>query len=49
MREAALLQTFPKSYDFRGGYDQIERQIGNALPVKMAEGIGRIIRRLLGE
>lgn len=44
--EAALLQTFPPTYIFEGGYDQIERQIGNALPVRLAEGLGRIIDKL---
>lgn len=37
LREAALLQTFPASYQFSGGYDSIERQIGNAIPVKLAQ------------
>lgn len=36
-REAARLQTFPDSYIFRGTYDQISTQIGNAVPVKFAE------------
>lgn len=37
LREAALLQTFPADYRFFGGYDSIERQIGNAIPVKLAQ------------
>jgi DNA (cytosine-5)-methyltransferase 1 len=45
LREAAMLQGFPTSYQFIGGYDSIERQIGNALPVRMAEGLGWIVRR----
>ena len=34
LREAAILQTFPKDYYFspRGGKQQIALQIGNALP-----------------
>ena len=36
-REAARLQTFPDSYVFKGSYDQISTQIGNAVPVKFAE------------
>jgi len=47
LREAAILQTFPANYAFRGSYGAIEAQIGNALPVRMAEGIGRIIAMLL--
>jgi DNA (cytosine-5)-methyltransferase 1 len=37
LREAALIQTFPEDYQFAGGYDAIERQIGNAIPVRLAE------------
>lgn len=35
--EAARLQTFPDGYKFVGGYDQISMQIGNAVPVRLAE------------
>ena len=47
LREAALIQTFPKDYAFFGNYGQIEAQIGNAFPPRMAEGIGLALRRLL--
>ena len=40
LREAALLQTFPRTYQFAGKYGSVERQIGNAFPVKFAAGIG---------
>lgn len=40
LREAALLQSFPAAYAFTGTYGQIERQIGNAIPVRLAEAIG---------
>lgn len=36
-REAARLQTFPDSYAFYGSYEQISSQIGNAVPVLLAE------------
>ncbi len=36
-REAARLQTFPDSYRFCGNYEQISAQIGNAVPVRLAE------------
>lgn len=49
LREAAVLQTFPIGYQFVGGYDQIERQIGNALPPRLAEGLGSIVARLLDD
>jgi DNA (cytosine-5)-methyltransferase 1 len=35
LREAALLQTFPRDYVFHGAYRQITTQIGNAVPVAM--------------
>jgi DNA (cytosine-5)-methyltransferase 1 len=41
LREAARLQTFPDSYQFYGGYEQISAQIGNAVPVKLAEAFAR--------
>lgn len=47
LREAALLQTFPRDYKFCGSYGEIEAQIGNALPVRMAEGLGHIVSDLL--
>ncbi len=43
LREAASLQTFPSSYRWSGGYDSVERQIGNAVPVWMAEALGRVV------
>ena len=36
-REAARLQTFTDSYRFYGSYEQISSQIGNAVPVMLAE------------
>lgn len=47
LREAATLQSFPVTYQFCGTYEERERQIGNAVPVKMVEGIGRIIMQYL--
>lgn len=43
LREAAAIQTFPPTYAFAGGYGSIERQIGNAVPVKMATEIARLV------
>jgi DNA (cytosine-5)-methyltransferase 1 len=39
LREAATIQTFPLTYRFVGGPGQVERQIGNAVPVRMARGL----------
>jgi DNA (cytosine-5)-methyltransferase 1 len=47
LREAALLQTFPVSYKFEGTYGDIERQIGNAVPPKLAEALGLVVQSLL--
>ena len=47
LREAALLQTFPAKYRFVGGHDSVERQIGNAVPVRLAYALGLAVRRLL--
>lgn len=46
--EAALLQTFPRSYKFKGsGLESVAAQIGNALPRRFARVAGRaIIKRL---
>jgi len=40
-REAARLQTFSDQYQFFGNYDQISVQIGNAVPVLLAEAFAR--------
>lgn len=36
-RECAILQTFPIDYEFTGGLNKMYTQIGNAVPVKLAE------------
>ncbi|WP_448131211.1 DNA cytosine methyltransferase [Stutzerimonas chloritidismutans] len=41
VREAACLQTFPREYKFVGSISSRARQIGNAVPPKMAEVFGR--------
>lgn len=47
LREAATLQTFPTDYAFRGTYGQVERQIGNAVPPRLAEALGRSLHCIL--
>ena len=44
-RAAARLQTFPDEYRFGGPWSEIMRQLGNAVPVRMAERIASLIRR----
>jgi superfamily II DNA/RNA helicase len=43
-REAARLRTFPDDYFFRGSLNDWYQQIGNAVPVKLAEIIAKEIR-----
>lgn len=48
LREAALLQTFPETYAFtppgqKLSFSEVGRWIGNAVPVSLAEAIGRQI------
>ncbi len=46
-REAARIQTFPDDYVFKGSQNNWYAQIGNAVPVKLAEVIGKhIIKHL---
>ena len=45
LREAAALQSFSDEYVFYGTFVSIGRQIGNAVPVKMAEAMGKYIVR----
>ena len=40
LREAAALQSFPDDYVFYGSLQEIGKQIGNAVPVLLAEQIG---------
>ncbi len=40
-RECAMLQTFPMNYQFVGSLNTVYRQIGNAVPVKLAEQIAK--------
>ena len=46
LREAALIQSFPRDYAFFGKYGQTEAQIGNAFPPRMAEGISLAVRAI---
>ncbi len=46
LREAAALQSFPDGYVFFGSRNHIARQIGNAVPVRLARAIGKHIALL---
>ncbi|MDH2909755.1 MAG: DNA cytosine methyltransferase [Candidatus Eremiobacteraeota bacterium] len=47
LREAARLQTFPDEFEFSGSHVQIAKQIGNAVPVRLAYRIALHIRTML--
>ncbi|MCK9749752.1 DNA cytosine methyltransferase [Pseudomonas syringae pv. syringae] len=40
VREAACIQTFPRDFVFHGNLNSMARQVGNAVPVRMAEVFG---------
>lgn len=46
-KEAAAIQTFPAGMEFCGDLDSKYRQIGNAVPVKLAEAIAKEVNRIL--
>ena len=47
IREAARLQTFPDAFIFLGSNVQVAKQIGNAVPVTLAERIAIQVRSML--
>ena len=47
VRESARLQAFPDDYLFHGSWTEIMRQLGNAVPVTLAEIVADGIRRQL--
>jgi DNA (cytosine-5)-methyltransferase 1 len=46
-REAARLQTFPDGYTFRGPWTEAMRQLGNAVPVRLAEVVAKSVAQTL--
>jgi DNA (cytosine-5)-methyltransferase 1 len=45
--ESARLQTFPDKYRFHGSWTESMRQLGNAVPVKLAQAVGENVARHL--
>ena len=46
-KEVALIQTFPSDMQFVGNLSSVYRQIGNAVPVRLAEEIGKAVYQVL--
>jgi len=49
VREYARIQTFPDNWEFKGTITSQYKQIGNAVPVKLAEEIGKALIKALEE
>jgi DNA (cytosine-5)-methyltransferase 1 len=49
LREASLLQTFPSNYRFSGSTSDIQRQIGNAVPVQLIKAFGPVLKAGIGK
>ena len=47
VRECAILQTFPNDFIFTGSLSSMYRQVGNAVPVKIANQIATLIKEYL--
>jgi DNA (cytosine-5)-methyltransferase 1 len=47
VREAARLQTFPDDYRFQGAWTEAMRQLGNAVPVRLAETVAKSVANAL--
>jgi DNA (cytosine-5)-methyltransferase 1 len=47
VREAARLQTFPDRYELHGAWSEAMRQLGNAVPVMLAEKVAGSVARHL--
>ncbi|QSR35801.1 sugar ABC transporter permease [Marinobacterium iners] len=44
-REAAVLQDFPIDYEFKGTLGQVQKQIGNAVPVGLARALAKEVAK----
>ncbi|WP_342276543.1 DNA cytosine methyltransferase [Spiroplasma endosymbiont of Nebria brevicollis] len=49
IRELARIQTFPDSFIFYGNRSSQEKQIGNAVPLKLSEKFAKKIKEYLNE
>jgi DNA (cytosine-5)-methyltransferase 1 len=44
VRESAWIQTFPLNFEFKGALNSMYRQVGNAVPVRLGEHLGRALK-----
>ena len=49
VREAARIQTFPDNWGFAGSWSEAMRQLGNVVPVRLAEIVGQSVADVLDE
>lgn len=47
IRECARLQTFPDTWAFKGAWSTITKQLGNAVPVKLATAVAQSVKETL--
>ena len=47
VRESARVQRFPDNYAFLGSWTEAMRQLGNAVPVTLAQVVGHSVARAL--
>lgn len=47
VREAARIQTFPDWFEFHGPWTEAMRQLGNAVPVKLAQHVAGLVKSCL--
>lgn len=48
-REAARLQTFPDEFEFYGSKIEVARQIGNAVPPRLARAVAELVKAALDQ
>jgi DNA (cytosine-5)-methyltransferase 1 len=49
VRESARLQTFPDGFIFHGSWTEVMRQLGNAVPVSLAQVVASSVAEKLIE